>query len=230
MHPFAQGGHLLVALPPGAQYVHRERRSECSQRRPRCRVGRRYQPDDEQHAHHQGQIAAGSHQGKQCVAACPLDAPAAGKGVEQHAQHEEQQDDEELRHGAGYHVLLRLARVAAAQVPLHHVLVEAGHGNHGEHARQELLEEVLLVVHVVEEEHTRHVTLAYQVHHPPGRQPHVPCNVDNAQHHGHYKAQRFQRVSPNERLHPAAKGIEPHQGHRNRHVEQEGHVQRFEHQ
>ena len=34
----------------------------------------------------------------------------------------------------------------------HHVLIQPGHGNHGEGAGEELLEEVLLAVHIVEEE------------------------------------------------------------------------------
>ena len=55
--------------------------------------------------------------------------------------------------------------VLAAQVALHHVLIQPGHGNHGEGAGEELLEEVLLAVHIVEEEDARHVTVGNGAYH-----------------------------------------------------------------
>ena len=90
--------------------------------------------------------------GEQVVATLVY-AHLGGKHVEEHAEHEEQQVDEKLAHDAHDHVLLRVAVVLAVEVTLHHVLVEACRGYHGEHAGEELLEEEASVVDVVEEEY-----------------------------------------------------------------------------
>ena len=51
--------------------------------------------------------------------------------------------------------------VAAAQVALHHVLVEPGHRDHGEGSGQKLLEEIPPVVQIVEKENPRIVVPRY---------------------------------------------------------------------
>jgi hypothetical protein len=62
--------------------------------------------DDEQYAHNGREIVAGGNQREQFVTLLHRNLLVGGKDVEQHAQHQEKQDDEELRNDTGNHVLL----------------------------------------------------------------------------------------------------------------------------
>ena len=52
------------------------------------------------------EIVAGGNQREQFVTLLHRNLLVGGKDVEQHAQHQEKQDDEELRNDTGNHVLL----------------------------------------------------------------------------------------------------------------------------
>ena len=96
MYPLADaGGARLVAALGTAQDVDRERRGQRRQRRTRRRIGRRNEPDHEQHADRRREIASGRNHREQLVAALRgPDAAPLGIEVEQHAENEKEQDDE----------------------------------------------------------------------------------------------------------------------------------------
>ena len=79
---------------------------------------------------------------------------------------------------------------------MHHVLVQPGHRNHCEHTRQKLLEEVALVIHIIEKEHTGKVIFGDGGYHAPETQFQIGGDVIDAQNHGYNQAECFQRIGP----------------------------------
>lgn len=152
MNRLAGAFELVFRLMAGAKNIHGERGGESGERRSCGIISRGHEAHDEQHAHNDGQPRAGGDDGEEFVAGCG-DAMTAGENIKQDAEAEEARHDNKLAENADNHILLRIAGVAATQVALHHVLVEAVGGNHRKHAGEELLPEILLVVDVVEEEH-----------------------------------------------------------------------------
>ena len=231
MHPLAQMHHLLFALPLHAQNIDRKRGGERRQGRPRSRIGRRNETHDKQDAHNQREVALRGYQRKEFVALLRNGYPlGSGIDIEQHAQHQEEGIDKELRDAARNHVFLRIPGVLATQVALHHILVEPVHGNHREDTGQELLEEIALVVHIVEVEHLRHLRPAYRLPQPAQIEVQVAGDIIDAEYHRNNEAHGLERIGPDERLHPAPEGVEPHQSYGENHIQDKGQMQRLEDQ
>lgn len=135
------------------------------------------------------------------------DAVAVGIGIEQGTEHEEECYDEELHHAAGEDVLLRIAVVLAAQIALHHVLIQPCHSYYGEYACQKLLEEIAFVVHVIEEKHTGVVAPADKVGHPSPFVAQVGRNIGDAEYDRDDEAEGLERIGPDQRFHSALERI-----------------------
>ena len=218
--------HLFLV---GLQYVKGKRSGECGERRACCRVGRGKQSHDEQHSHDERQGVACRHSGEKVVATL-VDAHLRRKHIEQHAEHEEEQIDEELAHDAYHHVLLRVTIVLAVEVALHHVLVETSGSNHREHASKELLKEEAAVVDIVEEEHAAVLVREYGARDVGDAEVETVGDEHYAEHHRQDETQRLEHIGPYNRLHTTAEREQPHHQHGERHVKGKGQAHRFKHQ
>ena len=216
VHALAQARQLrfVPAFRP-FEDVHREGGRQRRERRSRRRIGARYKPHNEQNANRKRQPAVNRHQRKELIALRRERKPrAVGVEVEQHPQHQKEEDHEDLAHGRQHDVLLRVARRGAAQIPLHHVLVEARHGHQQHDPRREHLPEVTVRRGVVEEENTRHRRSRHLTRRLPRREAQRLHDEEDRQHEAPDQAQRFERIGPDQRLHPAPARIEPHEEHR----------------
>ena len=157
-------------------------------------------------------------------------AAAVEENHQQCAEQQEQGDDEELKNTADNHVFLRLLRVLAGEVSLHHVLVEAVDGDGHEHAGQELFPEIGALLGVVEEEHPRGLVLLDGADHLAEREAEVLRHEIDAQNHRHDEAEALEGIGPDEGLHAALHGVEPDEGDGDDDVEHERDVERREHQ
>ena len=227
-----QGQVFVVLFLVCLQDVDGERGSECRQGGAGGRIGRSYQPDDEDDANKERKVFAPCHFTEQGVACYRAFLAQVGVGihVEQRTQYEKQADDEDLDERTQNHVLLRLTEVLAAQGALHQVLVEACAGDNHEYAGDELLPEVAAVIWVVEEEQFAGGVTGH------GRRKLAETNLQvigddhDATDDRHDETEGFQRVCPNQGLHAALERIEPDERHRQHHVEGEWHAQGSEHQ
>ena len=155
--PAAHAGETpIVAEFRALQNVDGERSRQSRERRTGGRIGARYQSDDEQHGDSCGQPSVDGDQREYPVAlGGNLHAVALHVEVEQHAEHQEEEDDENLADGCQADIFLRVARRGAAQVALHHVLIESRHGDQQHDARRKHLPEIAVRSRVVEEKHLR---------------------------------------------------------------------------
>ena len=83
------------------------------------------------------------------------DALRRTKGVEQNTQSEQQRVDGQKGQAVETHVFLRIAECAAGEIFLHHVLIQSGHDNDDENAREKLSPKGL---------RTRHIPLQHTTH------------------------------------------------------------------
>ena len=214
-----------------AEDVDGEARGERGQRRAGSRVGGGDEAEHEEDGYDGGHGRVGRHHAEDVVALLgQRDAVALQEDGEQRAEHQEQRHDEELGYAADYHVFLRLAAVAAREVALHHILIEAV-GCHGhEYAGHELLPEVCSGHGVVEEEHLRAGVRTDGLHHVAEAQSEVAGHEIDAQHYARNQAEAFQRVGPDQSLDATVDGVEPNQGDGEGHVDDERNAQRVEHE
>ena len=153
-----------------------------------------------------------------------------GVDAEQSAQNQEQRYHEELRHTAHHQALLRFFGIGTGQSALHHILVEAGGGNHHEHAGNKLLPEVGALLGIVEEEHSRRVVVGHGPAHS-GQVVSQPLgDKEDAQHHTHYQAEALQRVGPYHGFHTTLQGVEEYERYGHGHVTHKWDAQRRENQ
>lgn len=132
---------------------------------------------------------------------------------QQHAEREKQQVGRHESQSVAAHILLRIAQVAAREVFLHHVLVEARHHDHDEHAAQELFPEILSRHPVVPHEHPRMAVGGNRLHRLAHREAELARHLIYNQSQSCKHAERLQAVGPNERLDAAAPRVEPNQRH-----------------
>ncbi len=151
-------------------------------------------------------------------------------GIEEHAQHQEQQDHDGLAAGREHDVLLCVARRGAAQVLLHHVLVEARHGHQHEDAGEEHLPEVAPRGGIVEKEDARQGRADHVLRRLGPREPEGPHDEKERQHEAAHQTGRLERVGPDERLHAPAPRIEPHEQHREGRIAPQRHAPGIEDQ
>ena len=209
----------LVAAARTLQDIDRKGGGEGREGRSGGRIGARDEPDDEQDADNGRQSPVHGHQREDLVAlGRKLQPGVSGVEVEQHAEDQEEEDHEDLADGRQHDVLLRVARRGAAQVALHHVLVEAGHGHQQHDACGEHLPEIAVRCGVVEEEDARHGRIGDGLHHPAGREAEPVGDEDDREDEAAHQADGLERVGPDERLHAALLRIEPDEGHRDQRV------------
>ena len=119
-------------------------------------------------------------------------------------------------------------QVLARQVFLHHVLVQARHGDGGEGAGEELLPEEALVRGVVEVPDAGHRTLSDDSAEALEIEPQGVADEDDGQDDGADHAQGLQHVHPDQGLDSAPEGVEPDDAHRQQDVDEERYAQRTE--
>ena len=130
--------------------------------------------------------------------------------------------------------LLRIARRSAAQVALHHVLIEPRHGHQQHDSCDEHLPEVAVRGGVVEEEDPRQGRgghLAGGLRHVEMQRAH---DEEDRQHEAPDQAQRLERIGPDQRLDAPLLRVEPDERHRHQGVDPErdavvGEDQQLEH-
>ena len=154
---------------------------------------------------------------------------AIHKDNEEGTQKEEEGYDEELCDTAYEHVLLALSAVAAGEVALHHILVEARGGDNHEHAGKELLPEVCALLGIIEVEHTRGGVVGYGRCHFAEGEAQIGTYEVYAEYHRHYEAEALEGVGPYKGFDAALHGVEPYQGYGDNDIEHEGYVQGREH-
>ena len=220
---------LLLLLRP--QDVDGKGGGESGQRRAGCREGCRHQSDDEEDPDDLREEVTRSEEGEDLVAALrQLDAHLLSVGVEQHSEHEEEGDDEELEDRADDHISPRLRIALAAKVALHHVLVQPRRRHHGESAGEELLPEVAPVIDVVEEENPRHPALPDRRHYAAEVEPQPLGDEDDREDHRGDEADRLEHIDADDTLHSAEEGVYPDKGDRHQDIEEEGQPQRVKYQ
>ena len=150
-------------------------------------IGAGNQAEDEQDAGQGRQSSAGGDCGEQPVSGFG-DPVRGGILVQERSQTQEESDDDGLKQAAQDQVLLGIPRVFAGEGSLHHVLVQAGHGNDSEQPAQELLPEILRMVDVIEEEDFF----------PDLDAAEIPPDQDDAQGDGQDHAGRLEDVGPDD--------------------------------
>ena len=141
--------------------------------------------------------------------------------VEQHAQHQKEEDDDDLAHGRQHDVLLRIARGGAAHVALHEVLVQSGHGDQQHDAREKHLPEIAVRGGIVEEEDPRHGRRRDFAHRIRKGEIQPPHDEDDRQDEARHETEGLERIGPDQRLDTPLLRIEPDEGHRNQRIEPE---------
>ena len=141
-----------------------------------------------------------------------LEARLRGVGNEGRAEAEEDDVDHDEEQAGGHDVLLRVAEGLAGEVLLHHVLVEARHGDGDEHAGEHLLEPEL-GGHGVGVEHLGVALLGGGAQ--EFRQAHVEVAEDG--HHGGHGGEDeecgLEGVGPDDGLDAAGEGVEQDDGY-----------------
>jgi len=134
-----------------------------------------------------------------------------GIGDKGGAKAEEEDVDHDEEQAAGEDVFLRVAQVFAGEVLLHHVLVEACHGDGDEHAADDLFPEVLAGGGVGFED--AGVAVLGRALEQLGV---ADVELFEYGHHGHQGGQEqeggLQQVGPHHGLHAAAEGVEEDDG------------------
>ena len=223
VHPPADAGQpAFVVTARTLQDIDRKGGGERRERRTRRRIGARNQSHDEQDADGRRQTAADGDEREDLVA---LFGHRKGIGihieVEEDAQHQEEVDDHHLTECRQHDVFLRIARRGAAQIALHHVLIEPRHGDEREDAGPEHLPEIVRRTGIVEEENLRVGALPHGFERRRERQSQFPHDEYDAEHDASDQADRFERVGPDQRLDAALLRIEPDEEHRDGHVDPE---------
>ena len=220
--PDVRQGGVVVALRR-LQDVDREGGRQRRERTARRRVGARQQADEEEHPDDGRQPAVGGDEREDLVALFGERQPGmVDVEVEQHAEHQEEEDHEDLTHGREQDVLLRVARRRAAHVALHHVLPEARHGDERHDPRDEHLPEVAVRGRIVEKEDPRMGRGGHLAGHFAEREPQGAGDEEDRQHEARDQAARLEDVGADERADAALPRVEPYEGHRHGGVEPEG--------
>ena len=134
-----------------------------------------------------------------------------------------------MRDGADNHVFLRLLEVLAGKITLHHVLVEPCHCNHHEDSGEELFPEVCALLGVVEEEHARGVVACHGTYKSGKIIAQSLGYEHDAQHHREHKAERLERIGPDNRLHTALLSVEPDESDGKNHIHHKRNTERGKH-
>ena len=186
----------------------------------------RHDADGEEHHHDVSQPSRRREQGQELVArrrdgyallSCELH--------QQHAQAHEQQIGRYEGEAVGTHVFLRITKVLAGEVLLHHVLIQPRHHDNDKDAAQELLPEVLLRQPVVEHEHAAMPVVRNGRHRLRHIQVELAHHMEEDKNQGRKHADGLERVRPHQCLDAAAPRVEPDQRHhshdrqRKRHAE-----------
>ena len=119
-----------------------------------------------------------------------------------------------MAHSRQHDVLLRVARRGAAQIALHHVLIESGHGHQQDDTRGEHFPEIAARSGIVEEENARHGRSGNLAGRIGERETQPPHDEDDRQHEARHEAESLERIGPDQRLDAALPGVEPDEKHR----------------
>ena len=128
--------------------------------------------------------------------------------IQGHSEEQEEGNHDGLQADGHHEVFLGVLHVFASQGALHHVLIQARHGNDGEHAAEELLPEVLRGVDVVKMEKLHVAGIQFA---------HFLAHQDKGEAHCGQHAQGFENIHADDGLDAATHGVEPYEEHREHH-------------